>query len=121
NLCYAAIMARAGGAVQDCRRTLALAPESRATNNNLALAHAARGELDEARRLFSSSPDAAAASYNIGVVYMSQRQFRKAAEAVSEAVNHNPRFGLAADRARQARAAAASQEVEAEQDEANRR
>jgi Flp pilus assembly protein TadD len=110
NLCYSAIMAGARDAVAICRQARAIAPESRAARNNLGLAYAAQGELDHAREQFDSPSDAVAGPYNMGIVYMSQREFRKASEAFDSAVRINCRFGLAADRARQARLAAAKTE-----------
>jgi tetratricopeptide (TPR) repeat protein len=106
NLCYAAIMTKSRDAVADCRRALEVAPESRATQNNLGLAYAAQGRLDKAREQFDSPSDAVAGPYNMGIVYMSRQQFTKATEAFAAAVRINPAFAPAAHRARQARLAA---------------
>jgi tetratricopeptide (TPR) repeat protein len=109
NLCYADIMTNRRDAVAVCRRALAAAPGSQKVRNNLGLAYAARGELDKAREQFGSPRDAQAGPYNMGIVYLSQRQFKAAKESFEAAVRLNPAFVLAADRARQARLAAANE------------
>jgi Flp pilus assembly protein TadD len=108
NLCYAAITADRSDAVTVCRRALDETPGSQRVRNNLGLAYAARGELDKAREQFNSSADAQAGPYNMGIVYLSRRQFKKATESFDAAVRINPGFALAAERARQARLAAAN-------------
>jgi tetratricopeptide (TPR) repeat protein len=116
NLCYAAITASRPDAVTVCRRALAQAPDSQRVRNNLGLAYAARGELDKAREQFDASVDAQAGPYNMGIVYLSRRQFKKATESFDAAVRINPGFALAAERARQARLAAANEATDEAED-----
>lgn len=110
NLCYTAIMTSDANAVGACRRALAAAPDSRIVANNLGLAYAVEGGLDQARAQFDTCGDVAASSYNMGIVYMAKRQFANAIDAFDKAVRANPQFALAAERARQAHAAAGQEE-----------
>ncbi len=103
NLCYSAIMLTHADAVAQCRRALAAAPDSRVAWNNLGLAYAAAGDLVRAKELFDVQADRAYAQYNIGIVYMGTGQYAKALAAFSAAMQLDPQFGRAVERARQAR------------------
>ena len=105
NLCYAAVMMGDAQAVSVCRRALDALPGSQGARNNLGLAYAADDDMDNARAQLQIAGDPAATNYNLGIVYTARRQFRKATEAFAAALRANPQFTLAAERARQARAA----------------
>jgi tetratricopeptide (TPR) repeat protein len=103
NLCYSAIMLTHADATAQCRRALAAAPDSRVAWNNLGLAYAAAGDLVHAKELFDVQADRAYAHYNLGIVYMGTRQYAKALAAFTAAMQLDPQFGRAAERAKQAR------------------
>jgi tetratricopeptide (TPR) repeat protein len=109
NVCYALIMMQEPDAVPTCRRAVAAAPKSTGTRNNLALALAAAGDLDGAREQFTKFGRTAAAEYNIGILQMAIRDYRGAARQFALAVQANPQFTRAAERAQQARIAAEAQ------------
>jgi tetratricopeptide (TPR) repeat protein len=110
NSCYAEILTREPYAVLTCQRALDTAPDTAVTRNNLALAHAAAGELQEARQWFRHAGDTATAEYNYGIVMLSAHAYREAEAAFQSALLTNPKFTLAARRARQARLAALAEE-----------
>ncbi len=103
NLCYAGIMTRQPDTVDVCQRAVAAAPESTVAKNNLALAYAAAGDLPQSQVWFRRAGDAAVAHYNYGIVLMATRDYREALQAFQAALEADPRFTLAARRARQAR------------------
>ncbi len=103
NLCYSAIMLTQADAIAQCRRALAAAPGSRVARNNLGLAYAAAGDLVKAKELFDVHVDRAYAQYNLGIVYMGTRQYDKALAAFIAAMQLDPQFERAAERAKQAR------------------
>lgn len=111
NLCYAAILTRES-AVNTCQAAVGAAPgtKARTAQNNLALAHAAAGDMHGAKTWFRRASDPATASYNYGIAMMAARAYEEAAAAFDEAVKANPDFTLAAQRARQARAAARNED-----------
>jgi tetratricopeptide (TPR) repeat protein len=102
NLCYSAIMLAQSDAIAQCRRALAVAPGARVARNNLGLAFAAAGNLVKAKELFDNHIDLAYAQYNMGIVYMGTRRYDKAFAAFVAAMQLNPHFPLAVERARQA-------------------
>jgi tetratricopeptide (TPR) repeat protein len=110
NSCYAEILTREPYAVLTCQRALDTAPDAAVARNNLALAHAAAGELQEARQWFRHAGDKATAEYNYGIVMLSAHEYREAEAAFQSALLTNPKFTLAARRARQARLAAIAEE-----------
>ena len=110
NLCYASVMLRRESAVGTCQRAVAVAPQSKAARNNLALAFAASGNFERARIELERSGDAVAAEYNAGILYLADRQFGKAVEAFDAALLLNPHFERALARANQARAGAGIQD-----------
>ena len=105
NLCYAAVMMSDAEAVSVCRRALDALPGSQRARDNLGLAYAADDDMESARAQLQIAGDPAATNYNLGIVYTARRQFKKATEAFAAALRANPQFTLAAERARQARAA----------------
>jgi tetratricopeptide (TPR) repeat protein len=103
NLCYSAIMLTRADAIAQCRRALAAAPGSRVARNNLGLAYASAGDLVNARELFDAQVARAYAHYNIGIVYMGTGQYAKALASFIAAMQLDPQFEQAAERAAQAR------------------
>jgi Flp pilus assembly protein TadD len=111
NLCYVDFLAGRAEARAACEQAAALAPEFRDARQNLALVYAADGDFDSARRAFAAAAGFPGdAEYNMGIVYMASGQFTKAAAAFGAARAARPAFALAADRQRQAAAAAGRQE-----------
>jgi tetratricopeptide (TPR) repeat protein len=111
NICYVQVMRRQASAMGFCQRAVAAAgPDVATAKNNLALAHAAGGDMAGARQWFRRAGDPATAHYNYGIALMATRDYRPAAAAFADALNADPTSTLAAARARQARAAAQSQE-----------
>lgn len=108
NLCYAMITARQNGAMDTCRRAVAMEPQSKAARNNLALAHAAAGDFVGAQKELEISTDAAISQYNVGILYMADRQYVKAISAFEAAARLKPHFEHAEARAQQARTLASS-------------
>ena len=110
NLCYVEFLAGRASARPTCER--AAAPGLPDARHNLALVHAADGDFDGARELLARGAGAAGeADYNMGVVFMAAGQYRKAAAAFASARRTQPTFRLAAERERQAVAAAIHQET----------
>ena len=106
NLCYAAIMTREL-AIDMCRAAVTAAPDAKAPQHNLALAHAAAGDLEGAKRWFRHAGDTAEAHYNYGVALMGRGEYAQAADAFRKALEVNPQHAQAAFRVRQAERAAA--------------
>ena len=109
NLCYTAIMVREADAVAVCERAQAAAPESGIVRNNLGLAYAAGGDFEKAHEQFKRGGDTAA-DFNMGILYLGQQQYPKAVKAFDDALESDPRFTLAATRARQARGSTAGKD-----------
>ena len=103
NLCYSAVMLAQPDAIAECWRAMVAAPTSRVVRNNLGLAYAAAGDLVKATALFDAPLDSAYAQYNLGIVYMGTRQYDKALAAFIAAMQLDPQFDRAAERAKQAR------------------
>jgi tetratricopeptide (TPR) repeat protein len=85
-----------------------MAPDSKASRNNLALAHAATGDFARAQEELEISTDTAISQYNVGILYMADRQYAKAISAFEAAARLKPHFEHAEARAQQARALASS-------------
>lgn len=113
NLCYAQVISGQAMARETCRRAVAAEPDSKVAQNNFALAHTAAGDLTQAQMWFRRAADPAVASYNYGIAMMATRAYEAASAAFFEALDADPQFVLAAQRAKQAGVAAARAREEA--------
>ncbi len=101
NLCYLDLLAgRYPHAIEVCRDALRVAPDSRTTRNNLALAYAAVGDTTAAYHEFSLAGGAADASYNLGIALTALGRHGDAARAFDVASTLKPDWQEARDRAR---------------------
>jgi Tfp pilus assembly protein PilF len=108
NLCYGWMLDNnPKKAIVACENALKLQPDLAATHNNLGLAYAANGDMEAARASFARAGDKATELYNTGLVRLAQRDYHGAIDAFESAHAARPTLFEAAERARQARTAAA--------------
>jgi len=108
NLCYGWVLDNSPRkAIAACENALKLQPTLAAARNNLGLAHTINGDEVSADAAFAWAGDKAEQLYNTGIVRLAQRDYKGAIDAFESAHSLRPTLAEAAERARQARAAAA--------------
>jgi Flp pilus assembly protein TadD len=113
NLCYVSLQTGdTGAAKRFCEGALAIDPGMAVARNNLALALAIEGDTGGAERHLLDGPDSAQGLYNVGVLRMSLGRYSDAAKAFDIASAERPSMWMAARRAVQARALAATTELD---------
>jgi tetratricopeptide (TPR) repeat protein len=115
NLCYLSFVSgQLTDAASRCRQALDREPSLAAARNNLALVYMAEHRDDLARQTFMAGGDASAAFYNLGIARLADRRYKSASEAFEAANLQRPVWTAALERARDARARAASADTTAE-------
>ena len=104
NLCYLEFSAgRLAQARGQCEAALRVEPGFAAAHNNLGLVYAAAGDMTRAQQEFRAAGSAAVAQYNLGIAHLAAGSPASAARAFDAAIEANPAFAAASERARAAR------------------